>query len=59
MGTVDAGIVRLSGETDKSFYDRVNAALTGRTSAGPFSMGMHDIKQIRFKRPENKANGEE
>ncbi|MGB1718457.1 MAG: hypothetical protein ACPHO6_09890 [Candidatus Latescibacterota bacterium] len=59
MGTVDAGIVRLSGETDKSFYDRVNAALTGRTSAGPFSMGMHDIKQIRFKRTENKANGEE
>jgi len=51
--------VRLSGETDKSFYDRVNAALTGRTSAGPFSMGMHDIKQIRFKRPENKTDREE
>ena len=48
MGTVDAGIVRLSGETDKSFYDRVNAALTGRTPAGPFSVGMHHIKQIRF-----------
>lgn len=52
MGTVDAGIVRLSGETDKSFYDRVNAALTGRTPAGPFSVGMHHIKQIRFKREE-------
>jgi len=52
MGTVDAGIVRLSGETDKSFYDRVNAALTGRTPAGPFSVGMHHIKQIRFKKEE-------
>ena len=50
MGTVDAGIVRLSGETDKSFHDRVNAALTGRTPAGPFSVGMHHIKQIRFKK---------
>ena len=54
MGTVDAAIVRLSGETDKSFYDRVNAALTGRTPAGPFSMGMHHIKQIRFKMRESK-----
>ena len=53
MGTVDAGIVRLSGETDKSFYDRVNAALTGRTPAGPFSVGMHHIKQIRFKKGED------
>ena len=53
MGTVDAGIVRLSGETDKSFYDRVNAALTGRTPAGPFSVGMHHIKQIRFKKEED------
>lgn len=56
MGTVDAGIVRLSGETDKSFYDRVNAALTARISTGPFSIGMHHIKQIRFKRNEREES---
>ncbi|MFT5090389.1 MAG: hypothetical protein ACI8PG_004769 [Planctomycetota bacterium] len=48
MGTVDASTVRLSGETDKSYYERVNAALIGRTRSGLFSMGMHHIKQIRF-----------
>jgi hypothetical protein len=52
MGTVEASIVRLSGETDKSYYERVNAALTGRTAAGPFSIGMHHVKQIRFKERE-------
>lgn len=48
MGTVDASTVRLSGETDKSYYERVNAALMGKTQTGLFSMGMHHIKQIRF-----------
>jgi hypothetical protein len=48
MGTVDASTVRLSGETDKSYYERVNAALIGKTASGLFSMGMHHIKQIRF-----------
>lgn len=48
MGTVDASTVRLSGETDKSYYERVNAALVGKTESGLFSMGMHHIKQIRF-----------
>lgn len=49
MGTVDASTVRLSGETDKSYYERVNAALTGKTGSGPFSIGMHYVKQIRFR----------
>jgi hypothetical protein len=49
MGTVAASTVRLSGETDKSYYERVNAALTGNTGSGPFSIGMHHVKQIRFR----------
>ncbi len=52
MGTVEASIVRLSGETDKSYYERVNAALTGPTPAGPYSIGKHHVKQIRFKERE-------
>ena len=53
MGTIDAGTVRLAGETDRNFHARVNAALTGETSSGPFSIGMHLIKQIRFEESES------
>jgi len=48
QGTVDVSTVRMAGETDKSFYERVNAAITGKMDAGIFSMGMHQLKQIRF-----------
>lgn len=48
MGTVEASTVRLSGETDKSYFERVNQAFTGQLKSGPFSIGMHGIKQIRF-----------
>ncbi|MEE3233805.1 MAG: hypothetical protein VX294_06530 [Candidatus Latescibacterota bacterium] len=48
MGTVDASTVRLAGETDRSYHDRVQAALTGEMTSGPFSIGMHQVKQIRF-----------
>ena len=48
MGVVEASIVRLSGETDKSYFERVNRAFTGRMGSGPFAIGMHAIKQIRF-----------
>ena len=48
MGTVDASTVRLAGETDRSFRDRVQGALTGEMASGPFSIGMHLVKQIRF-----------
>jgi hypothetical protein len=48
MGTVDASTVRLAGETDRSYYERVNTVFTGKTRSGSFSIGMHHIKQIRF-----------
>jgi hypothetical protein len=48
VGEVDAGTVRLAGETDKAYYDRVSAALTGNTSVGIFSVGMRAVRQIRF-----------
>ena len=48
MGMVEASIVRLSGETDKSYFERVHRAFTGRMGSGPFAIGMHAIKQIRF-----------
>ena len=48
MGTVDVSIVRLSGETDKSYFERVNQAFTGRMDSGPFAIGLHFIKQIRI-----------
>jgi hypothetical protein len=49
QGTVEASTVRLSGEMDKSYFERVNAAFTGSTDRGAFSIGMHAIKQIRLK----------
>ena len=60
QGTVEASTVRLSGEMDKSYFERVNAAFTGRIASGAFSIGMHAIKQIRFKPPvqEEGAEGE-
>ena len=48
MGTIEASTVRLSGETDKSYFERVNQAFTGRTGSRPFSIGVHAIKHIRF-----------
>lgn len=48
-GTVEAGTVRLAGETDRAYYDRVQAAITGRTSSGgSFNIGFHAVKQVRF-----------
>ena len=49
MGTVETSTVRLSGETDKSYFDRVNQAFAGRMGSGAFAIGMHAVKQIRFK----------
>ncbi len=47
-GTVDAGIVRLSGETDAMYRRRVMEVFTGSTPQGPFAMGLHQLKLIRF-----------
>ena len=49
MGTVEASIVRFSGETDRSYIERVNQAFTGTVGSGPFAIGMHRVKHIRFR----------
>lgn len=49
MGVVEASKVRLSGETDKSYFQRVNQAFAGRVGSRSFAVGMHAVKQIRFK----------
>lgn len=59
MGTVEASIVRLSGETDKSYFERVNQAFTGVVGSSPFAIGMHDIKQIRFREDKDEESADE
>lgn len=51
LGTVDAGTVRLSGETDRQYELRVGGALTGTARSGGIRMGLHQIKLIRFAAP--------
>ena len=48
QGTVDASTVRLGGETDRIYATRVGAALTGELADGPFSIGLQDLKLVRF-----------
>lgn len=48
QGTVDASTVRLGGETDRIYQTRVGAAFTGALAEGPFAIGLHDLKLIRF-----------
>ena len=52
-GTVDATVARYSGETDRQYARRVGAAVTARTATGSVSLGMHEIKLIRFHPPES------
>ena len=59
MGTVEASIVRLSGETDRSYFERVNRAFTGVMGSSPFAIGMHDIKQIRFREDKDEESAED
>jgi hypothetical protein len=47
-GTVDAGIVRWSGETGAMYRRRVMEVFTGSTPQGSFAMGLHQLKLIRF-----------
>jgi hypothetical protein len=56
QGMVDASIVRLAGETDRMYWDRVNAAFTGNTAVGPFTIGLHRLKLIRFHKGEESAS---
>ena len=59
MGTVEASLIRLSGETDKSYFERVNQAFTGVMGSSPFAIGMHDIKHIRFRKDSDEESDEE
>ena len=59
MGTVEASLVRLSGETDKSYFERVNRSFTGVVGSSPFAIGMHDIKHIRFRKDSDEENAED
>lgn len=59
MGTVEASLVRLSGETDKSYFERVNQAFTGTIGSSRFAIGMHDIKHIRFRQDEDEESAED
>ena len=59
MGTVEASLVRLSGETDKSYFERVNQAFTGTVGSGRFAIGMHDIKHIRFRKDKDEESADD
>ena len=58
MGTVEASTVRLSGETDRSYSERVNKAFTGESGSGPFGIGMHAVRHIRFQKDKSAAEME-
>lgn len=55
QGTVDASTVRLGGENDRNYYERINAAFTGRGGSGAFGIGAHAVKQVRFHAVEEPA----
>lgn len=55
QGTVDAGTVRLGGETDRIYETRVGAAFTGDTPEGGFAIGLHELKLVRFYKEEEEA----
>ena len=48
QGTVDASTVRLAGETNRIYEERVGSAFTGSSSTGDFGIGLHDVKLILF-----------
>ena len=52
-GMVEAAVARYSGETDRQYARRVGAAVTARTATGSVSLGMHEVKLIRFHPPES------
>ena len=59
MGMVEVSLVRLSGETDKSYLRRVDQTFTGVVGSSPFAIGMHDIKQIRFREDKDEESAED
>ena len=48
QGTVDASTVRLAGETDRIYAERVGSAFTGRSEIRPFAIGLNEVKLVRF-----------
>jgi hypothetical protein len=49
QGTIDASTVRLAGETDRMYYERVGSAITATSlKGGQLVMGLHEIKLLRF-----------
>jgi len=48
QGTVDASIVRLAGETDRIYAERVGSAFTGHSHTLPFAIGLSEVKLVRF-----------
>ena len=58
QGTVDAGTVRLGGETDRQYARRVGAAFTGQGPSGGLRLGLHQIKLIRFEAAAQAGEGQ-
>ena len=56
-GAVDASTIRVPGETDRLFEQRVHEAFTGNTGGAPFAIGLHQIRLLRFEWDE--ASGEQ
>jgi hypothetical protein len=59
QGVVDVSMVRLPGETDRVYFNRRNASFTGRGPKAPFTIGMQDLRQIRFRKAEEEEVAEE
>ena len=49
QGDIDAGRARISGETDRMFHLRIGSAFTGETGAGPFAIGLHNVRLVMFR----------
>lgn len=49
QGNVEAGRARYAGETDRMFHRRVGSAFTGKTAAGRFAIGLHNVRLVMFK----------
>ena len=45
---MDASTVRLGGETDRIYQERVSAAFTGTAQEGRFAIGLHQVKLVRL-----------
>ncbi|MBT3343157.1 MAG: hypothetical protein HN712_05435 [Gemmatimonadetes bacterium] len=47
-GTADASTIRVPGETDRLFEQRVFEAFTGSAGGAPFAIGLHQIRLLRL-----------